>query len=169
MGIDVEHVHAESAPGQIEVTTGPASPVVAADNLILTREAIAAVAKKHGLLATFIPKYDIGQAGNGCHCNFSLKKVRPKICTICTTFKEAISTKDSSCRTLPWHHVHWGSYFMITTKCGKIRCSTHWVVNILHSAPADAVERKSICVLHVQRLWKCSHTLTLIPNPVRES
>lgn len=75
MEIDVVQVHGESAYGQFEISTGPASPVVAADKLILTREAIAAIAKKHGLVATFIPKFNMLQAGNGCHCNFSIKKV----------------------------------------------------------------------------------------------
>lgn len=32
----------------------------AADNLIFSREAIKAIARKHGLLATFVPKYVFG-------------------------------------------------------------------------------------------------------------
>jgi len=72
MGQDVEQVHGESAPGQFEIVTRYAGAAAAADQLIFRKEAICSVAAKHGLIASFLPKLYIDQAGNGCHCHFSL-------------------------------------------------------------------------------------------------
>lgn len=58
-GIEVQAYHAEGAPGQYEVVTGPLPPLQAADALIHTRETIYNVASKHGLRATLAPRvYD---------------------------------------------------------------------------------------------------------------
>lgn len=43
--------------------------------MILAREAIASVAAKHGLVASFLPKLDAAQAGSGQHLHISLWKV----------------------------------------------------------------------------------------------
>ena len=48
----------------------------AADNLLLTREAVAGVARKAGLLASFLPKLAPDEAGSGAHCHISLHNVR---------------------------------------------------------------------------------------------
>jgi glutamine synthetase len=48
MGIRVEQMHAEAGPGQFEVVTQHFPALEAADNLLLTRQAIVAVAAKHG-------------------------------------------------------------------------------------------------------------------------
>jgi len=55
-GIVVEQFHAESAPGQYEIVTGPLPPVESVDALVLTRDVIYNVAAKHGVRATFYPK-----------------------------------------------------------------------------------------------------------------
>ena len=47
----------------------------ACDNLLLTREAITAMAARHGLAATFLPKLWADAASSGCHCHFSLWQV----------------------------------------------------------------------------------------------
>ena len=75
LGIDTVRFHAESAFGQLEVSTGPADPMTACDNLLLTRLTIVAVANKHGLAASFLPKFYTDAAGNGCHVHLSLSKV----------------------------------------------------------------------------------------------
>ena len=54
--IQIQQVHAESGKGQFEMVLGHTLCTRAADNLVFTREAIRAVARKHGLLATFAPK-----------------------------------------------------------------------------------------------------------------
>ncbi len=76
MGISVVQYHAESAPGQFEIATGCYPALDAADKLVLSREAIAAVARRHGLEVCFAPKPLANAGGNGCHCHFSLWKVR---------------------------------------------------------------------------------------------
>ena len=48
----------------------------AADNLQYTWETVAAVADKHGLVASFLPLPFAGQSGSGCHCHLSLWQVR---------------------------------------------------------------------------------------------
>ena len=47
----------------------------ACDNLMLTREAISAVAHRHGLAATALPKLWAGVASNGAHAHLSIWKV----------------------------------------------------------------------------------------------
>ena len=47
----------------------------AADQLLLTREAIAGVARRSGLLACFLPKLEPEQCGTGAHCHISLCNV----------------------------------------------------------------------------------------------
>lgn len=49
---------------------GPAAPQQAADSLLFAMEAVAAVARKHGLLASFLPKLFKGAAASGQHCHF---------------------------------------------------------------------------------------------------
>lgn len=55
-GVELQMYHAEAAPGQYEVITGPLPPLQAADALIHTRETIFNIASKHGLRATFAPR-----------------------------------------------------------------------------------------------------------------
>lgn len=49
-------LHAEAGKGQFEMALGHTICTNAADNLIFTREVVRAVARKQGLLATFVPK-----------------------------------------------------------------------------------------------------------------
>ncbi|WP_435602003.1 glutamine synthetase family protein [Streptomyces sp. bgisy130] len=71
-GIDVLQLHPEYAPGQFEVTTAPADPVRAADDVVLVRETVRAVSVRHGLRASFAPSFVAGQVGNGCHLHLGL-------------------------------------------------------------------------------------------------
>ncbi|CAL8471645.1 g11187 [Coccomyxa elongata] len=73
-GMPVEQLHAEAAHGQFEVVTTHDEPLQAADGVIFAREAIASVAAKHGLVASFLPKLDAMQAGSGQHLHISLWK-----------------------------------------------------------------------------------------------
>ncbi|CAF2168637.1 unnamed protein product [Brassica napus] len=74
LNIAVEQFHAESGKGQFEVSLGHTIAFHAADNLVYTREVIRSVARKHGLLATFVPKYDLCDIGSGSHVHISLWK-----------------------------------------------------------------------------------------------
>lgn len=72
LDIKMEQVHAEAGKGQFEMAMGHTVCTRAADNLIFTREAIKSVARKHGLLATFAPKYTLDDIGSGSHVHLSL-------------------------------------------------------------------------------------------------
>ena len=61
-GIETQMYHAEAAPGQYEVITGPLPPLEAADAIVYTRETIYNVAGKYGLRATFVPRVRPGGA-----------------------------------------------------------------------------------------------------------
>ncbi|KAA8516596.1 hypothetical protein F0562_016898 [Nyssa sinensis] len=74
LNITVEQVHAEAGKGQFEMALGYTACTNAADNLVFTREVIRAVARKHGLLATFVPKYMLDDIGSGSHVHISLSK-----------------------------------------------------------------------------------------------
>ena len=47
-------------------------PVVLSDRVLLIRETICGLARKHGLKALFVPKIDRMKAGNGCHLHLSI-------------------------------------------------------------------------------------------------
>ena len=55
-GVELQMYHAEAAPGQYEIVTGPLSPLQAADALVYSREVIYNIANKHKLRATFAPR-----------------------------------------------------------------------------------------------------------------
>lgn len=74
LNIVVEQVHSEIGYGQYEVVLGYTTCAQAADNLVYTREVIRSVARKHGLLATFVPKYSVDDMGSGSHVHISLSE-----------------------------------------------------------------------------------------------
>ena len=67
----VHQLHAESAPGQMEVILRHTNAVTLADRLGTAKETIRAVAQKHGMQAIFLPKIQSDQAGNGNHFHIS--------------------------------------------------------------------------------------------------
>jgi glutamine synthetase len=71
-GITVEQYYPESGPGQHEITVRYASALQACDHQIAFRETVRAVAQKHGLRASFLPKIFPDKTGNGCHLHLSL-------------------------------------------------------------------------------------------------
>ena len=70
--ITVEQYYPESGPGQHEITVKYSDALSAADNQIVFRETVKAIAPKHGLRASFLPKIFPDSAGSGCHLHFSL-------------------------------------------------------------------------------------------------
>ncbi len=71
MGIYPESSHHESGPGQNEIDFRYADPVSAADNAILFRSVVRAVAAQNGLCADFSPRPLPDHDGNGMHINLS--------------------------------------------------------------------------------------------------
>lgn len=71
--IEVEQLHAESAPGQVElVLRYTHNPVEMADRLTLARETVSSLAKSQGMLAVWLPKVFATAAGNGNHLHLSV-------------------------------------------------------------------------------------------------
>jgi glutamine synthetase len=70
--IELQQFHPESAPGQIEIVTGPLPPLEAVDALVASRDIIYSVAERHGLKATFVPKPYPMACGTGAHVHMSV-------------------------------------------------------------------------------------------------
>jgi glutamine synthetase len=71
-GMEVQQYYPESGPGQHEITIKYAGALKACDNQIAFRETVKAIASKHDLIASFLPKIFENKAGNGCHLHISL-------------------------------------------------------------------------------------------------
>ncbi len=71
-GISPEQYYPELGHGQHELSIAPTCPLTAADNQVRYRETVRAVARQHGMVASFAPKPFADQAGNGAHIHFSL-------------------------------------------------------------------------------------------------
>ena len=73
-GVPVEMYYPESGPGQHEVSNHYTGLPRAADWQVTFRETVHAVAARHGLKASFLPKIFADKAGSGCHLHLSLWK-----------------------------------------------------------------------------------------------
>lgn len=70
-GLDLQQLHPEYGDGQFEMSIAPREPVAAADAAMVVRQTVRAVARRHGLVASFAPQ--TGPAtGNGAHVHLSL-------------------------------------------------------------------------------------------------
>jgi glutamine synthetase len=72
LGLDMSYGDHEDAPGQLELNFRFDRPVRTADNITTYRQVCAAVGRKHGLLASFMPKPFTGVSANGHHHHFTL-------------------------------------------------------------------------------------------------
>jgi glutamine synthetase len=72
LGIDVDQVHPEYSPGQLEVSVGSTGAVAAADRVVLVRDVIRTVARELGLRASLSAKPTPDVLGNGAHLHLSL-------------------------------------------------------------------------------------------------
>ena len=72
MGFIVQASHHEVGPGQNEITFKYSDVVNSCDKVQTFKQVVKVVARKHGYLASFMPKPLEGQAGNGMHTNCSL-------------------------------------------------------------------------------------------------
>ena len=71
-GVEIEQYYPESAPGQQEISITYTDAMNAANQQIVLRESVKAVAHKHQLIASFVPKIFPDKAGNGTHIHLSL-------------------------------------------------------------------------------------------------
>jgi glutamine synthetase len=72
LGVHVETVHHEDAPGQHEVDLTPGGALEVADALMTLRLVMKEVAQEAGLHASFMPKPAAGMQGSGMHTFFKL-------------------------------------------------------------------------------------------------
>jgi glutamine synthetase len=72
LGVEVDQVHPEYSPGQLEVSVGRTGPVAAADRVVLVRDVIRTVARELGLRVSFSAKPSPESLGNGAHLHLSL-------------------------------------------------------------------------------------------------
>ena len=72
VGIHIEQVHAESAPGQFEIILPATGPLEAIDILLYVREVVAQYASAEGYNMTLHPKPFAHSAGNASHVHISL-------------------------------------------------------------------------------------------------
>lgn len=72
LAIDVETLHHEVAPGQHEISFRYADALTTADNAMMFKYTLKAIAHKYDLHATFMPKPIQGENGSGMHTHQSL-------------------------------------------------------------------------------------------------
>ncbi|MDP6100427.1 MAG: type I glutamate--ammonia ligase [Dehalococcoidia bacterium] len=72
IGIQVETSHHEIAVGQHEIDLTPQPAITSSDNLITCRYTLRAIAQRHGLDVTFMPKPLLEMEGSGLHIHQSL-------------------------------------------------------------------------------------------------
>jgi len=72
MGLDVEVGHHETALAQHEIDFRFADALRTADNILTLKYAVKAIAARHGLVASFMPKPVFGINGSGMHCHQSI-------------------------------------------------------------------------------------------------
>lgn len=73
-GFCVEAVHHECGKNQYEINFKFDSPINTADKVVIAKQVIKQIAKKHQLYASFMPKPVMNLAGNGMHINLSIQK-----------------------------------------------------------------------------------------------
>ncbi len=74
MGFEIEASHHEVAEGQHEIDFKYEEAMKTADNIMTFKIVVKAIAQRHGLHATFMPKPIFGINGSGMHTNMSLSK-----------------------------------------------------------------------------------------------
>ncbi len=72
MGILIEACNMEHGPAQVEINLRHAPALQSADNALLFKYVVKEVCKKHGLMASFMPKPFADASGNGLHLHQSL-------------------------------------------------------------------------------------------------
>ena len=73
-GVEVDQLHPEYSDGQFEISIAARDPVRAADDSVLVRQTIRAVAQRHGLKTSFAPAVLAGHVGNGGHVHLSAQR-----------------------------------------------------------------------------------------------
>lgn len=72
LGFTVQTTHHEVGPGQNEINFKYDDVLASCDRVLTFKQVVKVVARKHGYLATFMPKPVQGEAGSGMHTNCSI-------------------------------------------------------------------------------------------------
>lgn len=72
VGVDVYQIDHEDGNGQFEVNFTYADVLKTADNFMLFKMAASEIARKHGVIATFMPKPFSNRTGTGAHFHISM-------------------------------------------------------------------------------------------------
>jgi glutamine synthetase len=72
VGVDIITANAEYGPGQMEINFAPALGVAAADHAFTFKNGVKELARRHGLMASFMTKPYADQSACGCHLHESL-------------------------------------------------------------------------------------------------
>jgi glutamine synthetase len=70
--VDVYQIDHEDANGQFEVNFTYADALTSADNFTLVKMAVSEVARKHGMIGSFMPKPFSNRTGSGAHFHISM-------------------------------------------------------------------------------------------------
>jgi glutamine synthetase len=73
LGLRPEVAHHEIGPGQNEVNFEHSDALSSADHVLMFKQAVKILAKKHGMIATFMPKPFFGYGAHGAHRHVSLQ------------------------------------------------------------------------------------------------
>ncbi len=71
-GVQPERFFAEFAANQFEIPVRAAAGLESADRSVVLKEVVREIARRHELLASFVPLMDPAGAGNGVHIHFNL-------------------------------------------------------------------------------------------------
>ncbi len=77
-GVDVYQIDHEDANGQFEVNFTYADALTSADNFVLVKMAVSEVARRHGMIGTFMPKPFSNRTGSGAHFHISMGNAQQK-------------------------------------------------------------------------------------------
>jgi glutamine synthetase len=72
IGVDVYQIDHEDANGQFEVNYTYADAMTSADNFTLVKMAVSELARKHGMIGSFMPKPFSNRTGSGAHFHISI-------------------------------------------------------------------------------------------------
>lgn len=76
MGISVDSTHHENGSGQHEIDFEYDNALASADKVLTARTILKSVARRHGLLCTFMPRPDVSLPGSGMHTHQSLHDLK---------------------------------------------------------------------------------------------
>jgi L-glutamine synthetase (EC 6.3.1.2) len=105
-GIGDTKIHHEVAPAQFEVNIPYGDPVRVADTMLIFKIMARAVASKHGLGVTFMPKPFWGVNGSGAHTHVSVWRDGAE--PLCISWRAHGRVKTRSCGNSRKRHTHVG-------------------------------------------------------------